>query len=456
MDFDLRDTVESTLEILASGAQAKGIELVGGVEPGTPTRLRGDPGRLRQVLTNLLGNAIKFTRQGEVVVRVSGTEERDGDAALRFEVSDSGIGISKEAGARLFQAFVQADNSTTRRFGGTGLGLAICRELVERMGGQIGRGQRIEQGIDFLVHRTAGKSRRAGRRSAPACELPPGTRVLVVDDNAVSRQFLHRQVVSWAVRNGSAASGEQALALLREAAVARQPYAAAIVDWQMPGMDGLALARAIRADPLITATPLVLLTPFGKPPPASVLAETGIAASRAKPTRSAALLESVAGMIAPVLSGAAAPAPSGRKAIPTTSKLPAANGRRILVAEDNAVNQRVALGQLRKLGYAADAVGNGLEALEALERFAYDAVLMDCHMPEMDGYEATETIRRRENAGGKARRHTRIIAMTANAMQGDREKCLAVGMDDYISKPVRLGDLQAALEKEAVAVSGRD
>ncbi len=445
MDFDLPNTVESTLEILASGAQAKGLELVGGVEPGVPTHLRGDPGRLRQVMTNLLSNAIKFTRQGEVVLRVSCPEEREADATLRFEVSDSGIGISREACTRLFQAFVQADSSTTRKFGGTGLGLAICRELVERMGGQIGVESLPRKGSTFWF------TVRLAKAGAPAGEtrdgkLPPETRVLVVDDNEASRQFLHRQVASWAVRNGSASGGEEALALLREAAVARQPYAAAIVDWQMPGMDGLALARAVRADPLIAATPVVLLTPFGKPPPASVLAEAGITVSRAKPTRPAALLESVAGLLAPASGN---PDPTG---LPANGS-PAADaplqgaGRRILVAEDNAVNQRVALGQLRKLGYAADAVGNGLEALEALERFAYDAVLMDCQMPEMDGYVATETIRWRENGPGPKRRRTRIIAMTANAMQGDREKCLAAGMDDYISKPVRVADLQAALAR---------
>ena len=368
---------------------------------------------------------------------------------MRFEVLDSGIGISREACARLFQAFVQADNSTTRKFGGTGLGLAICRELVERMGGQIGVESLPRKGSTFWFTVQLAKA------VAPASEtrdekLPPETRVLVVDDNEASRQFLHRQVVSWAVRNGSASGGEEALALLREAAVAHQPYAAAIVDWQMPGMDGLALTRAVRADPLIAATPVVLLTPFGKPPPASVLAEAGITVSRAKPTRPAALLEGVAGLLAPA-SGNPDSTALPANGSPTAGTPLQGSGQRILVAEDNAVNQRVALGQLRKLGYAADAVGNGLEALEALERFAYDAVLMDCQMPEMDGYEATETIRRRESGPGAKRRRTRIIAMTANAMQGDREKCLAAGMDDYISKPVRVSDLQTALAKAAAA-----
>ncbi len=396
-----------------------------------------------------MSNAIKFTRQGDVVVRVSCTRQRDDDATLRFEVTDTGIGITREACARLFQAFVQADVSTTRKFGGTGLGLAICRELVERMGGQIGVDSELRKGSTFwFTVRLAKAGAAAGETRDP--QLPPATRVLVVDDSAASRQFLHRQVTSWAVRNGSAPGGEEALALLREAAAARQPYAAAIVDWQMPGMDGLALARAIRSDPLIAGTPLVLLTPFGKPPPASILAETGITVSRAKPIRPAALLESVAGLLAPPSASPPSPAtPAERPA--AAGEAPPPTGQRILVAEDNAINQRVALGQLRKLGYAADAVGNGLEALEALERFAYDAVLMDCQMPEMDGYEATETIRRREKVAGAKGRRTHIIAMTANAMQGDRDKCLAAGMDDYISKPVRLADLQAALAREVAA-----
>ena len=363
------------------------------------------------------------------------------------------MGISAEARQGLFQAFVQADSSTTRRFGGTGLGLAICKELAERMGGGIGVESQPGQGSTFWFTVRLAKNS-ALTDDAAEIKLPPNTRVLVVDDNPASRQFLHHQVVSWAVRNGSASNGDEALALLREASSAKQPYAAAIVDWQMPGMDGLALARAIKADPAISSLPVLLLTPFGKSLPGSALADTNVKYQQAKPARPRALLERVAYLLTVGSGTTQRTLPRETVRITGEAASRVANCR-ILVAEDNAVNQRVALGQLRKLGYAADAVGNGLEALEALERFAYDAVLMDCQMPEMDGYEATEIIRRREDAAGPGRRRTRIIAMTANAMQGDREKCLNAGMDEYISKPVKLSDLQAALAWEIGGEVGR-
>ena len=437
IDFDLRETVESTLELLAGSAQAKGVELIGWVDPEAATALRGDPGRLRQVLTNLIGNGVKFTeRGGEVALKVTGTAEPGGEASLRFEITDSGIGISAEAQARLFEAFVQADSSTTRRFGGTGLGLAICRQLVERMGGQIGVQSEPGQGSTFWF--TIRLSRQAASPVRP--EEPAGLsglRVLVVDDRRTNRHFLQRQLTWWGLRGGSARDGEGALAALREAAAANEPYAVAVLDQEMPGMDGWALAHAIRSDPAIAATRLILLTPFGKAAAAEALAAAGIACGQFKPVRPSLLLRSLRGVLHPAAK-CAEEAPARRPARAQTRRK-----QRILIAEDNAVNQRVALGQLRKLGYSADAVGNGLEALEALERIPYDIVLMDCQMPEMDGYEATAAIRRREGD----RCHTWIIAMTANAMQGDREKCLAAGMDDYISKPTRIVDLEAALSQ---------
>ena len=431
IDFDLEDTVHSTLELLAEGAQAKGIELLGGVDPDVTTGLHGDPGRLRQVLTNLLGNGIKFTRQGEVSLRVRRVEESAGDTLLRFEIADTGIGISPEAQARLFEAFVQADSSTTRQFGGTGLGLAICRQLIERMGGQIGVDSEAGKGSTFwftmpLAKQVAGPERINARADRA------GVKVLVVDDNAASRRFLQRQLPA-----DGASGGEEALAALRQAAAAHAPYGVAVVDQQMPGMDGLELARAIQADPAIAATRLILLTPFGRAVPAEALAAAGIARSQFKPVRPAMLLDHLDRVLRPE--------PAGTEPLAAPGEIPApektAGSERILVAEDNAVNLRVALGQLRKLGYAADSVGNGLEVLAALERTSYDIVLMDCQMPEMDGYQATAAIRQRETNGHR----TRIIAMTANAMQGDREKCLEAGMDGYISKPTRVADLEAAL-----------
>ena len=440
MDFDLQDVVESTLEILAGGAQAKGVELLGGVDPGVETRLHSDPGRLRQVLTNLVGNGIKFTRKGEVALRVRRDVEDTPEVAhLRFEVIDSGIGISKEAQARLFQAFEQADSSTTRKFGGTGLGLAISRQLVEQMGGRIGVNSELSKGTTFWFTVPLAKQPGVPPMAVPA--LPEATRVLVVDDNDMSRQFLHRQVGAWKVRNGTARNAEEALALLQQAAAEKKPYTAAVVDLHMPEVDGLALARAIKAEPEIASTRLVLLTPFGKTPPSEELARAGVEACRFKPVRQTVLLNSLVDAIAPRVAARQA---GGKGPEPKPLRR---EGVRILVAEDNAVNQRVALGQLHKLGYSADAVGNGLEALEALGRIPYDVVLMDCQMPEMDGYEATHCIRERE---GDAR-HTWIIAMTANAMQGDREKCLEAGMDDYVSKPVKIAALQEALAKALAA-----
>ena len=437
MDFDLQDVVESTLEILASGAQAKGIELIGGVDPGVETHLHGDPGRLRQVLTNLVGNGIKFTKRGEVALRV----RRDGEdtpetASLRFEVSDTGIGITEEARMRLFQAFEQADLSTTRKYGGTGLGLAICRQLVVQMGGKIGVDSEPGRGTTFWF--TVPLTKQPGATPEVPPPLPDTTRVLVVDDNETSRQFLHRQVGAWKVGNGTACNAKEALALLQKAAEEKRPYTAAVVDLQMPETDGLELARAIKAEPALASTRLVLLTPFGKTPPSDELARAGVEACRFKPVRQTLLLNSLVDAIG--TRGAARQAAGGPGADGGPKKR---EGVRVLVAEDNMVNQRVALGQLQKLGYAADAVANGLEALEALDRIPYDVVLMDCHMPEMDGYEATGRIREREGN----RKHTPIIAMTANAMQGDREKCLEAGMDDYVSKPVKLTALQEALSR---------
>ena len=437
IDFDLAETIGHTLELLAAGAQAKGIELVGGVEPEAATALHGDPGRLRQVLTNLLGNGIKFTKQGEVSLRVRRLEESDRDTLLRFEITDSGIGISPEAQGRLFEAFVQADSSTTRRFGGTGLGLAICRQLVERMGGQIGVESEPGRGSTFWFTVRLAK---AAAAFTPA-RVPDlaGVRVLVVDDNATVREFLQRQLAARQAEAAVAPSGEEALACLRRAAGEGAPFDAAVVDQQMPGMDGLALARAVRADPALAATRLILLTPFGKAVAADTPGAADLAASQFKPVRPAQLCDRLEQVLKP--GAAAKPSGNGAASDPAPASAPASH--RILVAEDNAVNLRVALGQLRKLGYSADTASNGLEVLAALERASYDVVLMDCQMPEMDGYAATAAIRQREGS----RQHTWIIAMTANAMQGDREKCLEAGMDDYISKPTRVTDLETALSQ---------
>jgi len=436
LDFDLRDAIESAVELVAGRAQAKGLELAVALDPDVPTDLRGDPGRLRQVLTNLLSNAVKFTERGEVVVRASKENELDNLVVVRLAVKDTGIGLSREGMCRLFQPFSQADASTTRKYGGTGLGLTICRQLVELMHGEIGVESEPGQGATFwcklpFEKQPAEKLARALARADLA-----GLSVLVVDDNATNREIVRLQVSSWRMRCDAVASGAEALAVLRRAACGQNAYHLAILDMQMPEMDGLAVARAIRADAALAPLRVVIMTSLAHSLEPQLVEEAGIAAYLTKPVKQSALFDCLATVM-----GEAKPAP--RPPVPSPVAVSRRKNFRVLVVEDNAVNQRVALLQLQKLGYEADAVGNGLEALDALSRIPYPLVLMDCQMPEMDGFEATAEIRRREGAG----KHTPIIAMTASALGDDRAKCLAVGMDDYISKPVKLEELGEALAR---------
>ncbi|HWY77382.1 MAG TPA: response regulator, partial [Verrucomicrobiae bacterium] len=439
IDFDLRKVVEDTLEMMAGQAQANGIELVGGVEPEVPTEVRGDPGRVKQVLTNLIGNAIKFTKSGEVIINVTVQAETKAQLHARFEIKDTGIGIPLETQARLFQPFVQADSSTSRNFGGTGLGLAICKRLAESMNGTIGVQSAPGKGSTFWV------TLRFDRQVAANIQLQTlekfvGTRVLIVDNNETSRQFLSQQIIAWRLRNGSAGTDQEALAILHQAAAEKAPYSVAIIDIQMPGMDGLALVRRINADPTLSETRIILLTPFGKPIPSDALATLEIAAYCVKPARQSALFDSIAQVLTR--------SPNAGESLPP-DRLPRPRAplsfrkERILIADDNVVNQRVALGNLRKLGYNADVVANGIEVLIALETKRYDIILMDCQMPDLDGYETTREIRRREQGSQRSW----VIAMTANVMAGDREKCVVAGMDDYVSKPLHRAELRAALER---------
>ncbi|HET7270724.1 MAG TPA: response regulator [Rubrobacter sp.] len=440
IDFDLRDTVEEAVALFAERAHAKGLELASLIEPEVSTGLMGDPGRLAQVLTNLIGNAIKFTEEGEVVLLVSLAEERGlEETVVRFEVRDTGIGMSEEQRSRLFRAFSQADASTTRRHGGTGLGLAISKQLVELMGGEIGVESEPGEGSMFWF--TAPFGERPGAARTGPRENLLGFRVLVVDDNETNRKIVHRQVVSWGMTNGTAASGARAVEVLRAAAEKGEPYDLAILDVQMPGMNGIELAQRIKAEPAIASTRLVLLTSLDHRVGAEEARHIGISASLTKPVRQSRLFDAIAtSMAASTETGVeveertATPDGGGQK-IPSQTL--------VLVAEDNAVNQKVATKMLERLGYRADVVADGLEAIEALTRVPYAAVLMDVQMPEMDGYSATREIRRRE---GDAR-HTPIIAMTANAMEGDREKVLRAGMDDYVPKPVKPEELAAALRR---------
>ena len=455
LDFDLVETVESTLDLLAAAAHGKGIELACEIASDVPAKLRGDSGRLRQILTNMVGNAIKFTEKGEVVVRLCIMSKTETHATVRFDVEDTGVGISPAARSGLFQPFSQADGSTTRKYGGTGLGLAIAKHLVAIMEGQIGVESKPGKGSTFWF--TARLEKQTGHPESPRqySQDLPDARVLVVDDNATNRTILFHQILAWKMQSECVANGAEALEFLRAAAAGGKPYSLALLDVQMPEMDGFMLARAIKIDPAIARTPLIVLTSLGQALSTAELKEGGIEAYLVKPVKQSHLFDCMIRTM-----GKAATANSTFKftapvsaVISSEPSLPFEKVR-ILLAEDNSMNQKVALAQLQKLRYKANAVANGLEVLEALQQISYDIILMDCQMPEMDGYKATQALRQREqNLEHPCPWHVPvyIIAMTANAMQGEREKCLAVGMDDYLSKPVRTSDLQTALERWKLA-----
>jgi signal transduction histidine kinase/DNA-binding response OmpR family regulator len=445
LNFDLRAEVEDVAQLLAVGAQSKGLELVDFVDPAVPTALRGDPFRLRQVLTNLVSNAIKFTEQGEITLFARLVEETSERVTVRFEVQDTGIGMAPQEQKRLFNAFAQASSATTRRYGGTGLGLVISKRLVELMGGQIeveseqGRGSTFWFAAEFEKEEDARQVAVSVQRSRIR-----GLRAFIVDDNATNRKILRHQMASWGIHVGSAEGGLHALEELRSAVERGEPYEVAVLDLQMPGMDGLELAQRIKTDPTLTSTRLLLLTSLGQYNMAKNTYRAGVEAVLTKPVRQAQLfncLTIVLGLSGSSLSASSTPAASSGE---STGKDAYERQAHVLLAEDNAANRDVTTMMLEKLGYRVDAVKDGVEAVEALSRTSsYAAVLMDVQMPEMDGYKATKEIRRDEGGG----RHTPIIAMTGNAMQGDREKALEAGMNDYVSKPVRLDELGEVLRR---------
>jgi PAS domain S-box-containing protein len=430
VEFDLRRAIREIMDTFKEQAHAKGLELAGLIHSDVPGALRGDPGRLRQVLSNLVGNAVKFTEKGEVVVRATLADagSAEGPLGVRFEITDSGIGIPVEAQARLFQPFMQADGSTTRKYGGTGLGLAISKELVTLMGGQIG--VRSQPGLGSTFWFTA-RFERATAATGPekySRVSLAGHRVLIVDDNETNRTILRQQLTQWGLGTGSVESGEAALELLRGGASAGTPWDVAVLDMQMPGMDGLTLARTVKADAKIASVKLVLVTSFGHAGQGREARAAGITGYLTKPVDEADLHD----CLVDVIFGRPRGAP---RALVTRHSIREDRPRRearVLVAEDNEVNQKVAVRILEKLGYRVDVVTTGREAVEACAGKAYAAVLMDNQMPEMDGFVATAKIREQEGEG----RRTPIIAMTASAMKGDRERCLRAGMDDYVSKPV--------------------
>jgi CheY-like chemotaxis protein len=367
---------------------------------------------------------------------------------VRFTVTDTGIGIDEAAQRKLFQAFTQADGSTTRKYGGTGLGLAISKQLAEMMGGRIGVESVPGKGSSFWFTAKFTKQPREAPESLVSTASLNGLHALIVDDNATNRKILSHQLSSWGMNHRDAESGARGLEMLRAAAVLGKPYDLAILDLMMPGMDGFDLARRIKGDPAIAGTHLVLLTSYGQRGDSTTAREAGVAAYLTKPIRQSQLFDCLTNVVSrAVIESGQQPEsqkdPAGLITRHVLKEKTMSQTKLILLAEDNIVNQKVAVRQLEKLGYRADAVANGREALEALERIPYDLVLMDCQMPEMDGYEATAEIRRREGQT----KHTIVVAMTANALQGDRENCLAAGMDDYISKPVKVVDLENVLQR---------
>jgi PAS domain S-box-containing protein len=443
LDFDLQLVVDEAIGLLAERAHAKQLELVCLVHHDVPRTVRGDPGRLRQILLNLLSNAIKFTASGEVILRARLAGQDGTRALIRFEVTDTGIGMTQEAIRRLFRPFTQADTSTGRKFGGTGLGLAISRQIAEMMEGEIGVESEPDTGSTFWFTVRLEVLRGGLAIPPPPRESLRNLRVLVVDDNATNRKLVAALARSWGMSCDEAPGGPKALELMRTTA-GRRPYDLAVLDMQMPGMDGLTLAREIKADRRCSATRLVMLTSVGVRGQAAASRRAGIDGFLTKPVRQSQLYDCLATVMG---MPSADDAPGDPAPLVTRHTLKEARSRtraRVLVADDNETNQMVAVRMLKKVGCEADVAANGLEAVEALSRIPYALVLMDCSMPEMDGYAATREIRAHESPTGH---HTPIVAMTANAMEGDREKCIAAGMDDYLSKPVRTQDLEAALKR---------
>jgi len=439
VEFSLRDTLDNTLKMMGVRAQANGLELACHIPHIVPGRLVGDPGRLRQVLVNLVGNAIKFTTRGEVVVHVQTETRTDEDCVLHFTVTDTGIGIPEEKQKLIFEAFSQADNSTTRRYGGTGLGLAITSRLVEMMQGRVWL--ESEQGRGSSFHFTAryGLGREQPQDVLPrGLEAIEGASVLVVDDNSTNRRIMVEMLRNWKLDPTPVESGRAALAALWRASDDREPFDLVLLDTMMPEMDGFTLAERIQQSEEIRGAKLIMLTSCGMRGDASRCREAGINAYLTKPVKQAELLDTI-------LAVAGGSVQTSERDPLITRHLLREKRRtlRILLAEDNALNQKLSVRMLEKRGHEVVVVTNGKKVLSTLDRVSFDLVIMDVQMPEMDGLETTEIIREKETGG----KHIPILAMTAHAMKGDRERCLEAGMDDYLSKPFKSKELYETIDK---------
>jgi signal transduction histidine kinase/CheY-like chemotaxis protein len=440
IDFSLRDTLDETIQALGLRAAQKGLELACDVLPEVPDGLQGDPTRLRQIVVNLIGNAIKFTAEGEVIVQIEVQEQSENEVLLHFTVRDTGVGIGPEKQDTIFEAFTQADSSTTRSYGGTGLGLAICSRLVKLMGGKIWVESEIGRGSTFHFTVRLSMQKRSSRKYEPlGTEMLRDLAVLIVDDNATNLRILQEMVLSWQMKPTLAERGPEALALLERAETRGTPFALVLLDAQMPGMDGFHVAERMKQDARLANSAVIMLTSAGLRGDAARCRELGIKAHLTKPIKRSELLQSVKTVLGS--QSVAAEKPSVVK-IPSLRE----NGAplKILLVEDNRVNQIVATQFLEKQGHQVVVAGNGRAALEALEKQTPDLVLMDIQMPEMDGLQATAAIRQGELKSGK---HIPIIAMTAHAMAGDKENCLKAGMDGYVSKPLRVEKLFSTIEE---------
>jgi signal transduction histidine kinase/CheY-like chemotaxis protein len=444
--FDLRLVIEEVNEMLAPRIEGHKLDLVLEYPPDVSRYLIGDAGRIRQVVTNLVGNAVKFTPGGQVLVTVNGGSQDGETVQIRVAVEDTGPGIPAEKMGELFEKFSQVDGSTTRKSGGTGLGLAISKQLVSLMGGEVGVTSQLGKGSTFWF--TVPLQIDAHPHTEP--ELVPdlrGLRVLIVDDNEVNRRVLHEQITSWGMRNGSYAEATRAFQAMREAQAAGDPYQVVLLDYQMPEMDGAKLAAAIRADPLVSDTLVIMLTSVSHWSEVRHMQGAGIDACLVKPVRQSLLQNTLATAWSKKLRSGFAARPNAIHEVSTLKAKPAGKyagaAVRVLVAEDNVVNQKVAVRMLERVGLRPDVAGNGREAVAMCAMLRYDLIFMDCQMPEMDGYAATAEIRKRQGSDGQVA----IIAMTAEAMEGSRERCIEAGMDDYIAKPVRLEEMIEALQK---------
>lgn len=445
IDFDLRTTVEDVAYTLARRAEEKGLELICLIHPELPTRLIGDPARLRQILVNLTGNAIKFTERGEVVIRAEPQRVTDEEVLVRFSVRDTGIGIPKAKLDKIFGRFTQADTSTTRKYGGTGLGLAISKQLVDMMGGRIWVESEVNQGSTFWFE-IPFQRQKVG--TAPLVETKAdvhGAHILVIDDNATNRMVLTKMLSGFGCRVATASSGPEGLEMLRAAQRTGDPFQVVLLDMQMPDMDGEQTARAIKGNPAFRRTSVVILTSMGHRGDAARLAAIGCEGYLLKPIKQKVLFDMLAVVIGRQQAG-----PNAQPGLITRHELSEQkrNDYRILLAEDNPVNQKLAVAMLQKAGYSVDVAANGREALEMAQKQRYHAILMDVQMPEMDGLQATLALRRWESQN-RPGDHVPVIAMTAHAMQGDRERCLEAGMDDYISKPIKREIVLSVLERWA-------